>query len=120
MKRSFVAMLGLVAAFAFASPASAQQAELGGSMGAVDQGEEDRSTIMRFLERDEVGGAASGIGVDVQALGRRVQGMDDASAARVANEVRDVEQQMAAQNITITTTALIVGLLVLIVLLLVL
>ena len=120
MRKSFAATLALAAAFVFAPPASAQEARFDGSTGGVDQGEEDRSTIMRFLERDEVGGAAGSIGVDVQALGRKVQGMDDASAARVASEVRDVEQQMAAEAITITTTALIIGLLVLIVLLLVL
>lgn len=120
MRRSFAATLGLAAAFAFAPPASAQQGEFGGPMRGVDQGEEDRSTIMRFLERDEVGGAAGSIGVDVQEMGRRVQGMNDADAARVADQVRDVEQQMAAQNITITTTTLIIGLLILIVLILVL
>ncbi|HUF14106.1 MAG TPA: PA2779 family protein [Longimicrobiales bacterium] len=120
MRRSFAATLAIAAAFVFAPPASAQQAGFGGSAEGVDQGEDDRSTIMRFLERDEVGGAAAGIGVDIQAVGRDVQNMDDASAARVAQEVRDVEQQMAAQNITITTTALIIGLLILIVLILVL
>ena len=120
MRRSFAATLALAAAFVVAPPASAQQAQFGGSTGDVDKGDEDRSTIMRFLERDEVGGAASGIGVDVQALGRKVQSLDDANAARVANEVRDVEEQMAAQNITITTTALIIGLLVLILLVLIL
>ena len=120
MSRSFAASVALAATFAFAAPLSAQQAELGSSMGGMDRGEEDRSTIMRFLESDEVGGAAASIGVDVQSVGRSVQGMSDANAARVAEEVRDVEAAMAAQNITITTTALIVGLLVLIVLILVL
>lgn len=110
MRKFFAATLAVAAAFV-AAPAAAQH---------VDQADEDRGTIMRFLERDEVGGAATSIGVDVQTVGRRVQTMSDAEAARVAEQVRDVEQQMAAQNITITTTALIVGLLILIVLILVL
>jgi hypothetical protein len=46
--------------------------------------------------------------------------MSDADAARVADRVRDVEQDMAAQSVTITTTAIILGLLILIVLILVL
>jgi len=120
MRRSFAATLALAAAFVAAGPASAQQGGFDGSTGGADQGEANRTAIMRFLERDEVGGAAASIGVDVQALGRRVQGMSDADAARVADQVRDVEQQMAADTITITTTALIIGLLVLIVLILVL
>lgn len=116
MRRSFAATLALAAAFLVASPASAQQA----SLGSIDQGEEDRSTIMRFLERSEVGGAAATIGVDVDEVGRKVLTMSDADASRVASQVRDVEEEMAAQNITITTTALIIGLLVLIVLILIL
>lgn len=114
MRKSFAATLALAAAFVFAQPASAQQ----GSLGTIDQGEEDRSTIMRFLERDEVGGAASTIGVDVDAVGRKVLTLSDADASRVASQVRDVEEEMAASNITITTTALIIGLLILIVLIL--
>jgi len=120
MRRSFAATLALAAAFVFTLPASAQQAEVQGSMGGVDQGDADRETIMRFLERDEVGAAAGSIGIDVQDLGRRAQRMSDADAARLANDLRDAEHAMAADTITITTTALIIGLLILIVLILIL
>jgi len=117
MRRSFAATLALAATLAFTAPATAQQ---GGFEGGGDQGEADRETIMRFLERDDVGGAAGSIGVDVQEVGRRVQTLSDAEASRVAREVRDAEQAMAADTITITTTALIIGLLILIVLILIL
>ena len=113
MRRSSVATLALAASLGMAAPASAQQAEW-------TAGDEDRSTILRFLERDEVSGVAGQMGVDVQDAGRNVLEMNDAEAARVADQVRDAEQAMAASSITITTTALIIGLLVLIVLILVL
>ena len=116
MRRSFSATLALAAAFVFATPAMAQQA----SFSQSDQGDEDRTTIMRFLERAEMGGVASSVGVDAQELGRRTQVMSDADAARVAQQVRDAEQAMAADTITITTTAIIIGLLVLIALILIL
>lgn len=116
MRRSFAATLAVAAAFVFAPPALAQQA----MFDEVDRGDEDRATVMRFLERAEADGTASGIGVDAQELGRRAQRMSDADAARVADRIRDAEQAMAANSITITTTALIIGLLVLIVLILVL
>jgi hypothetical protein len=107
-----IAPSALAAVLLLSTPAAAQQ--------AWTEADEDRSTIMRFLERDEVGGVAESMGVDVQDVGRGVRGLSDAEAARVADQVRDVEQQMAASNITITTTALIIGLLILIVLILVL
>lgn len=116
MRRSFAATLALAAAFVFTTPAMAQQA----SFSESDQGDEDRTTIMRFLERAEMSGTATSIGVDAQELGRRTQGMSDADAARVAQQVRDAEQAMAADSITITTTAIIIGLLILIALILIL
>ena len=119
MRRSFAA-LALAATLGVAGPASAQQGGFDGSGGGVERGEADRETIMRFLERDEVGGVAEDMGIDVQDVGRGVLGLSDAQAARVADQVRDAEQQMAADTITITTTALIIGLLVLILLILIL
>ena len=113
MRRSFATTLALTATFLFAVPAAAQQE-------AWTKGDEDRATILRFLEREEVGGVAEGYGVDAQDLGRGVLRLDDAQAARVADQVRDAEEQMAADSITITTTTLIIILLVIILLVLIL
>lgn len=119
MRRSFAATLALAAAFVFAPPASAQQAEYGDAMGGVDQVEEDRGTVMRFLERPEVGGAAESMGVDVQDVGRAVLDMNGEDVSLVADRVREIEESAAADTITITTTALVIGLLILIIILLV-
>jgi hypothetical protein len=113
MRRSLAATLAIAATLACAVPAAAQQAE----WSAAD---EDRSTIMRFLEREDVGGVADDMGMDVEQAGRGVLRMSDSDASRVAVQVRDFEQAMTADSITITTTALIIGLLVLIVLILIL
>ena len=111
MRRSFTATLGFVALLALAAPASAQQA-------AWTQGDEDRSTIMEFLEREDVADAAAQVGVDLQDAGRRVVEMNDADASRVASDVRALEQTVAADTFTFTTTTLIIILLVVIVLIL--
>lgn len=119
MRGSCAATVALVAALGLAAPASAQRAdqEQAGWQGRT---ETDRGVIMDFLIRPEVSDAAAGVGIDLQEVGRGVMRMDAADAAVVADRVRDVEQQMAADTITITTTTLIIGLLVLIVLILVL
>lgn len=111
MRRSFTATLSIVALLGLAAPVSAQQAEW-------TQGDEDRSTIMEFLERDDVGNAASQIGVDVQDVGRGVLDMSDDDASRVASDVRAFEQAYAASTITFTTTTLLIILLVVIIIIL--
>ena len=103
--RKVSAGIVVAAAVAAATPASAQE--------AWTQADEDRSTIIRFLERDDVGGAATEMGIEVQDVGRGVLQLDDAEAAQVADQVRAAEQS-AASNITITTTTLIIILLVII------
>lgn len=113
MKKTFAPALALSAALLFAAPAAAQQE-------AWTKGDEDRATIMRFIEREEVSGVVEGYGVDPQEAGRGVLRLNDADAARVADQVRDAEEQMAADTITMTTTTLIIILLVIILLALIL
>ena len=113
MRRSLAGTLGIVATLALAVPASAQQE-------AWTEGDENRSTILRFLEREDVGGLAENMGIDVQDAGRGVLRLNDADAARVADQVRDAEDQLAADTITMTTTTLIIILLVIILLVLIL
>ena len=113
MRKSFAATLATAATLAFAVPASAQQAEW-------TEADENRSVIMRFVEREDVSGVADDMGYDVQDVGRGVLQMSDADAARVAEQVRSAEQGMAADTITMTTTTLIIILLVIILLVLIL
>ena len=110
MRRSFTATLAIAALLGFAAPASAQA--------EWTQGDEDRSTIMEFLERDDVGGAAAEMNVDLQDVGRGVLDMSDDVASRVASDVRALEQSYAADTITFTTTTLIIILLLVILLIL--
>ena len=112
MRKTTGAAIALAATLACALPAGAQQ--------EWTQADEDRSTILRFLERDEVGGVAEDMGADMQDVGRGVLRMNDADAARVASQVRDTEQAMAADTISVTTTTLILILVVLILLILIL
>ena len=113
IRRSLGTTLAVAATLAFAVPAGAQQE-------AWTPGDEDRSTILRFLEREDVGGVAEGMGVNMQDAGEGVLRLNDAEAARVASQVRDAEEQMAADTITMTTTTLIIILLVIILLVLIL
>jgi hypothetical protein len=112
MRRSFTATLAIAALLGFAAPTSAQQVEW-------TRGDEDRSTVMQFLERDDVSGAVERIGADPQDLGRAVLDMSDEDASRVARDVRVFEQAYAADTITMTTTTLIIILLLVILLILV-
>ena len=113
MKKTFTPALALAATLVFAVPAAAQQE-------AWSEGDENRATILRFLEREDVSGVAEAYGADPQDLGHGVLRLNDADAARVASQVRDAEEQMAADTITMTTTTLIIILLVVILLVLIL
>ena len=81
--------------------------------------DEDRSTVLRFLERDDVGAAAQSMGHDAQDIGRAVLDLSDADAGRLAQQVRSAEEALAADTISFTTTTLIIILLVVILLVLV-
>ena len=111
MRKSLNTTLALAAVVAAAAPAGAQQQE------SWTRADEDRTTILRFLERDDVSAAAEDIGVSVQDAGRGVLQLDAAEASQVAEQVRAAESQVAANTITITTTVLIIALLILIILL---
>ena len=112
MKIANAAVIALSATLAFALPAGAQQ--------EWTRADEDRATILRFLEREDVGEVAEGMGADMQDVGRGVLRLNDAEAARVADQVRDTEQAMTAEVISMQTTTLILILLVVVLLILIL
>ena len=118
MVRSFLAALALGAALVCATPAAAQQVDRADRSGWT-AADEDRSTVLRFLERDDVDGVVRSMGHDQQDLGRAVLELDDARAALVAAEVRSAGETLAADTITFSTTTLIIILLVVILLVLV-
>jgi len=82
---------------------------------SVDQ---DREMVRRFLQRDDVRKVAGKAGIDIARADAAVAAMSPADVARVAAQARQAETDLAggASTVTISTTTIIIGLLVLILL----
>lgn len=78
----------------------------------------DRDTVMRVLDRPEVQAIAGRIGVDLRQAKSAVATLDDSRLAQVSEQARQVDQALAggASSVTISTTMIIIGLLILILL----
>lgn len=76
----------------------------------------DRATVRAFLDRADVVGAAESHGIDIESTKDRVSTLSDAEAAQVAARIDaiDGEPQVGGDYIVISTTAVIIALLVLI------
>ena len=83
-----------------------------------DQQEADRAAIREALGRPAVREAASKAGIDVGRLSAAVDVMTTANLERAAAAARDVNESLVggASTITLSTTTIIIGLLVLILL----
>lgn len=79
--------------------------------------ENDREAVRRFLDREDVRDAAGTVGVDVEKMKDGVSTLDDAEAAGLADRVEETEAALAQNTVVISTTAIIIGLLVLILIL---
>jgi hypothetical protein len=84
----------------------------------VSQGDADRHMVQRLLDRPDVKAVAQGAGIDIRSAAAAVQSMDPQEVAGVANQARVVNDALAGgqSKVTINTTLLIIGLLVLILL----
>jgi len=80
--------------------------------------DQDRETVRRVLQRDEVAQVAGKMGIDIRHADAAVAAMTPAELARVAAQARQAEDGLAggASTVTISTTTIIIGLLVLILL----
>lgn len=78
----------------------------------------DRDAIARVLDRAEVQAVAGRVGLDLRQAKSAIATLDDAQLSQVATQARQVDQALAggASNVTISTTMIIIGLLVLILL----
>jgi hypothetical protein len=77
----------------------------------------DREAVVRLLDRAEVKALAGEAGLDLQPAAGAVSRLDDAQLAALAAQARQVEQALAGgQSVTLQTTWIIIGLLVLILL----
>jgi hypothetical protein len=78
----------------------------------------DRDAVSRVLDRAEVKAVAGRMGVDLRQAKSAIATLDSAQLAQVSAQARQVDQALAggASTVTISTTAIIIGLLVLILL----
>ena len=76
----------------------------------------DRETVQRLLERPEVQAVAGDIGLDLRRAQSAVSTLDAQQLSTIAAQASQVEQALAGgqSSITISTTLIIIGLLVLI------
>lgn len=76
----------------------------------------DRETVQRLLERPEVQALAKNLGLDLRQAASAVSTLDAQQLATAAAQARQAEQALAGgqSSITISTTMIIIGLLVLI------
>jgi hypothetical protein len=84
---------------------------------AVDR---DRETVRLFLQRDDVKAVAGNAGLDVGRAETAVAVMSPSELASLAGQARQADQSLAGgqSSVTISTTMIIIGLLVLVVLIL--
>jgi acetyl-CoA carboxylase carboxyltransferase component len=83
----------------------------------VRQKADDREAIRRVLESKEVREVAAGAGFDLKRAETAVATLDDAEVGLIAAQARAVNDSLAGgESITISTTVIIIGLLVLLLL----
>ena len=78
----------------------------------------DRETVRLFLQRADVRGIAGKYGIDIRRAESAVAAMDASDVANMAAQARAADEALAGGqgSVTISTTAIIIGLLVLILL----
>jgi hypothetical protein len=88
----------------------------------VDSADSDRALVQRVLEQPAVRALANELGIDVRRAQSAVATLDSARLTELAARATAVDRALAGGkgSITISTTLLIIGLLVLIILILVL
>ena len=124
MERIRTSVVALLFALAIWLPVSAQQhvadqATLDQVVADhVRQKADDREAIRRVLEIQHVREVAEGIGLDLKRAETAVAALDDAEVGLIAAQARAVNDVLAGgqSTVTISTTVIIIGLLVLILL----
>ena len=82
----------------------------------VAAGAADRETVLRLLERPDVQAVAGDIGLDLRRARTAIATLDGQQLTDVAAQAQQVDQALAGgqSSVTISTTMIIIGLLVLI------
>jgi hypothetical protein len=84
----------------------------------VDTTEADRAAVLRVLDLQEVKSVAAKAGIDLRRASSAVSTLDASRVSELAAQARQVESSLAGgqSRVTISTTVIIIGLLVLILL----
>ncbi len=84
--------------------------------GHVDARDADRQTVQRLLDRSDVKAVAAGAGIELRSVSAAITTLDAATLAQLAAQSRAADQALAGgqSTVTISTTAIIIGLLILI------
>jgi len=123
--RSTCALTAIVLSVLIAAPPVSAQEHVAGQQvldAAVQQRvraiDQDRETVQQFLQRSDVQAIAGQYGIDVRRAESAVAAMSASELASVAAQARHANEALAggASTVTISTTAIIIGLLVLILL----
>jgi hypothetical protein len=110
-------LLALPHAAAARQPSVADQAALDRAVAAhAARSDADRQTIHRLLDRPQVREIAARAGIDVKRADAAVAALEGAELHQVAAQARAVDDTLAGgqSKITLSTTTIIIGLLVLI------
>jgi hypothetical protein len=125
MNRHQVSAIVLLLAVAASIPVSAQQAHVADQTildravaDHIRQGADDRQEVLRVLENEQVRELAEGVGVDLKQAKAAVATLDETELGAIAAQARAVNDALAGGqgSVTISTTVIIIGLLILILL----
>ena len=126
--RSICSGVAVLLCVLVAVPGSYAQSQHVASQAALDAAvqqqvrgvDRDRETVRLFLQRTDVTTVARNAGLDVGRAESAVAAMSPSELASLAEQARQAEQSLAGgqSSVTISTTMIIIGLLVLIVLIL--
>ncbi|HTI44659.1 MAG TPA: PA2779 family protein [Vicinamibacterales bacterium] len=123
--RSTCALVAVVLSVLIAVPPVSAQEHVAGQQvldAAVQQHvraiDQDREAVQQFLQRSDVRAIAGKYGIDIRRAESAVATMNAADLASIAARARQADDALAggASTVTISTTAIIIGLLVLILL----
>ena len=125
MNRHQISAIVLLLAVAASIPVSAQQSHVADQTTLdravadhVRQGVDDRQEVLRVLENEQVRELAEGVGVDLKQAKAAIATLDETELGAIAAQARAVNDALAGGqgSVTISTTVIIIGLLILILL----
>ena len=125
MNRHQISTIVLLLAVAASIPVSAQQAHVADRTTLdravadhIRQGADDRQEVLRVLENEQVRELAEGVGVDLKQAKAAIATLDETELGAIAAQAKVVNDALSGgqSTVTISTTVIIIGLLILILL----